>query len=182
MGLKDQKIEKKNFFPLSLTVFVVALDQLTKAWIVKHVPMHGFGSAYFGDFFRIIHVRNKGVAWSIGANLPSILRIVLFTVVALAFLVILGFFMVKSKDFIMSQRWFLGGIIGGGLGNILDRIFRPDGVVDFIDVKFYGIFGMSRFPTFNVADSFITVCAILLIISMFTEERKNRKAKSKNTK
>ena len=65
-----------------------------------------------------------------------------------------------------------------GFGNIFDRIFRPEGVVDFIDVKFYGLFGMERFPTFNVADSFVMVCAILLVISVISqvakEEKKNK--------
>ena len=57
------------------------------------------------------------------------------------------------------------GIVGGGIGNLIDRFFRPEGVVDFIDVKFYGLFGMERWPTFNVADSAVVVCGILLIIS-----------------
>jgi signal peptidase II len=58
------------------------------------------------------------------------------------------------------------GIIGGGFGNLIDRFFRPDGVVDFIDVKFYGLFGLERWPTFNVADSAVVVCGSLLFISM----------------
>ena len=69
------------------------------------------------------------------------------------------------------------GVIGGGLGNIFDRFFRPEGVVDFIDVKFFGLFGMERFPTFNVADSFVMVCAILLVISVITNIVRDEKKK-----
>lgn len=64
-------------------------------------------------------------------------------------------------------------ILGGGVGNIIDRIFRPLGVVDFIDVRFYGLFGLERWPTFNIADSAIVVGGILLIISLLTSIRRD---------
>ena len=70
-------------------------------------------------------------------------------------------------------------IVGGGLGNIIDRIFRPDGVIDFIDVKFFGIFGLNRWPTFNVADASVVVCGILMIISFcitFSKDSKKNKS------
>ena len=50
---------------------------------------------------------------------------------------------------------------------IIDRIARPDGVIDFLSVKFYGLFGLERWPTFNVADSAVVVCGILLVVSGF---------------
>ena len=63
-------------------------------------------------------------------------------------------------------------------GNIIDRIFRPQGVVDFIDVKFFGIFGLERWPTFNVADASIVVCGIILIVSFFLTIRNVEETKS----
>ena len=66
------------------------------------------------------------------------------------------------------------GIVGGGFGNLIDRCFRTEGVVDFIDVKFYGIFGMERWPTFNIADAAVVVCGILLIISFLLPFKKNK--------
>lgn len=51
------------------------------------------------------------------------------------------------------------------MGNLYDRFFRPNGVVDFIDVKFYGIFGFERWPTFNIADMGVLICGILLMVS-----------------
>ena len=68
------------------------------------------------------------------------------------------------------------GIAGGGFGNLIDRFFRAEGVVDFIDVKFYGLFGMERWPTFNVADSAVVVCGILLIISFIVTSIKESKS------
>ena len=62
--------------------------------------------------------------------------------------------------------------MGGGLGNYGDRIFRPQGVVDFLDFKFYGIFGMERWPTFNVADMTVVIAAILLFISFLIPDRR----------
>ena len=71
----------------------------------------------------------------------------------------------KNDEFTALQRWAIAGIAGGGIGNLIDRFFRFEGVVDFIDVKFYGLFGMERWPTFNVADSAVVVCGILLVAS-----------------
>ena len=76
------------------------------------------------------------------------------------------------------QCWCISGIIGGGIGNLIDRIFRSEGVVDFIDVKFFGIFGLDRWPTFNVADAAIVVCGIILIttfIIMIIKDSKKEK-------
>ena len=53
------------------------------------------------------------------------------------------------------------------MGNLIDRIFRPEGVVDFLSFSLFGIFGFERFPTFNIADMSITIGAALLIISGF---------------
>jgi signal peptidase II len=68
----------------------------------------------------------------------------------------------------------LAAVLGGGLGNYVDRIFRRGEVVDFIDFKFYGIFGLQRWPTFNLADSTLVVGGILLLASfLFTREKKS---------
>jgi len=78
----------------------------------------------------------------------------------------------SSNEFTKLQRWATAGILGGGIGNIADRIFRPDGVVDFISVKFYGIFGLERWPTFNVADSAVVVCCLLLFFTIIISGKK----------
>jgi signal peptidase II len=80
----------------------------------------------------------------------------------------------SSNDFTRLQRWATAGILGGGIGNIIDRIFRPDGVVDFISVKFYGLFGFERWPTFNVADSSVVVCCLLLFATIIIGPGKSK--------
>lgn len=156
---------KWKLLPLTLTVLVFFLDQLTKILIVKSIPPYTIGFSFLGDFLRIIHVYNPGIAFSMGNNLPDNLRGILF---AVAPLIVLGVVLVvyfRNEEFTPFQRWAVAGIVGGGLGNIYDRFFRPEGVVDFIDVKFYGLFGLDRWPTFNVADAAVLICGFLLIIS-----------------
>jgi signal peptidase II len=126
------------------------------------------------DVLWIIHVRNRAIAFSIGQDLPESLRPLLFIILPIIVLGFLLWYYFKSQDFSPSQRWFVAGIIGGGGGNILDRIFRPDGVVDFISVKFYGLLGFERWPTFNIADASVVICCIILLISMFTKTSKQK--------
>ncbi len=162
--------ERRRFFPFFLTLAVIAADQVTKALIVAFVPLYGIAFSLGGDFFRIIHVRNTAIAFSLGAGLPETAKTVLFLALPLAVLVFLALYLVKGKDVTPGQRWLLAGILGGGLGNMIDRIFRSGGVVDFLDVKFYGLLGFERWPTFNVADSVIVVTGILLFVSLVLGE------------
>ena len=161
--------------PLILSAAIVILDQITKAIIVARVPLFyesGFMIEVIGDFLRIIHARNLGVAFSIGDGLPFWLRKVLFVAVPTAMLFLIFFTFYRSDELTQKQRWLVAAIIGGGVGNIIDRIFRPLGVVDFVDVRFYGLLGMERWPTFNVADAGVSVGGVLLILTMFfTRER-----------
>jgi len=165
---------KERILPLSLTAFVITLDQVTKAIIANNWPISRavIHDVFNNDFLRIIHVRNPAIAFSIGNNFPDAIKPILFIVLPILVLGFLSWYFIKSNDFTKLQRWALAGIIGGGIGNIIDRIFRPEGVVDFIDVKFYGIFGMERWPTFNFADSSVVVCCILLFVTLFIPNKK----------
>ncbi len=165
---------KKKMQPLILSVLIIVLDQLTKLLIVKMIPYRTVGFSLWNDFFRLVYVKNTGVAFSLGDQLPDLLRIILFIAIPLGILVYLAFYLVRSGEESGFQKYCLAGIVGGGLGNLIDRTFRPDGVVDFLDFRFYGLFGMERFPTFNMADSSIVVCGILLFISFWIKE-KNKK-------
>jgi signal peptidase II len=162
-------MDKKKLLPVCLTAFAIAADQLSKAFIVKNWPADNtFIADVFGnDFLWMYHVRNKAIAFSLGHNLPDFLKPVLFVVLPAAVLVFLVIHYFRSDEFTTLQRWALAGILGGGIGNLIDRVFRPDGVVDFISVKFYGLFGFERWPTFNLADSFVVVFGILLLITIF---------------
>ena len=159
---------KEYFPPFILTGLTIILDQITKAYIVAGWPEAGtlIKDVFDNGFLLIYHVRNKAIAFSLGDNIPGQFRYLLFVIVPIAVLAFLVWYYFKTPEFNWLQRWAIAGIIGGGIGNIIDRIFRIDGVVDFISVKFYGLFGMERWPTFNVADSSVVICCIALLITM----------------
>ena len=164
--MKDKTILK--FKPFLLTIFLLLVDQLFKAWVVKYIPEGTIFKSYFNDFLWIVHVRNKGVAFSIGVGASSLMRVFLFIIIPVCLMIFLSWSILSEKKiFTQGQKWFVAGIIGGGLGTITDRIFRfSSGVVDFISVNFYGFLGMQRWPTFNISDSCVVVFSILLVLSM----------------
>jgi len=167
--MTERSIRVSRYLPLALTATIVIVDQITKAFIVANVQrieFSGFAIEVFGDFLRIIHTRNLGIAFSIGRGLPDGVRRLVFTILPAIVLAGLLAYYIRVDAFTRFQRWAVAGIIGGGLGNLIDRVFRSEGVVDFVDVKFYGIFGFDRWPTFNVADATVVVCGILLMIGL----------------
>ena len=173
-----EKNIKSKLLPLILTVVVIVLDQITKVLVCRFIPVNTIGAQFLGDFLRIIHVRNPGVAFSFGARWSDAVRRLSFSVIPIIVLgIVLGVYF-RNNDFTKLQRWAICGVVGGGFGNIIDRVFRVDGVVDFIDVKFYGLFGLERWPTFNVADSAVVVCGILLVVSFLIAIIKENKHKS----
>ncbi|MBI9107725.1 MAG: signal peptidase II [Spirochaetales bacterium] len=174
--------KRTGLIPLILSVFIIGADQITKAIVVGNIAYHTIGPSFFGDFFRIIHTRNPAIAFSIGSSLPEEVRSVLFIIIPLLILTAAVVYFIKSDDLSGLQRWAAAGIIGGGLGNLIDRIFRPMGVVDFLDVKFFGIFGMQRWPTFNIADSAVVICGILLVVSMLIQIKDEEKLKKRDLK
>ena len=175
---------KSKVLPLVLAVVVIVLDQITKMLVVRYIQPYTIGAQFFGDFIRLIHVYNTGVAFSVGAGWPDVARRILFSIIPIVVLVIVMVVYFRNTDFTKLQRWAISGIVGGGFGNIIDRIFRSQGVIDFIDVKWFGIekspiglFRMTRWPTFNVADSAVVVCGIMLLISFIITISKDSQAK-----
>lgn len=168
-------MEKKKLLPFILTGLVILADQITKAMIVALIPIYTVGANIFGDLLRIVHVANTGVAFSLGDSMPLAIRRILFAIIPLIVIVLVIVVYFRNDEFNSVQRWSICGIIGGGIGNIIDRFFRAEGVVDFIDVKFFGIFGLERWPTFNVADAAVVVCGIILIVSFLITICKEKK-------
>ena len=170
------KFTKERMFPLLLTGIIILVDQCTKIFIAVKWPANTLIADVFNnDFLQIYHVRNKAIAFSLGQSIPDTVKPVLFVLLPILVLGVLVWYYLSSEDFTRLQRWATAGILGGGIGNIIDRIFRSDGVVDFISVKFYGLFGFERWPTFNVADSSVVVCCILLFITIIITGKKNKK-------
>lgn len=166
------KETKQRLVPLILTVAIVAIDQATKAAVMRNIPLGTVGLELGGDLVRIVNVANTGVAFSMGAGLPSAVRRVVFALLPLLALAAVTVIYLKSKTLGRFAQWCVCGVLGGGIGNLIDRFFRPAGVVDFIDVKFFGLFGLQRWPVFNVADSAVVVFGISLLLSFFWEIRR----------
>ena len=173
---------KDKLLPIILAILVIVLDQISKLLIVKFIPQNTIGTQFFGDFLRIVHVSNTGVAFSVGATWSETIRKLLFSLMPLVVIALVCVVYFRNKDFTKLQNWAIMGIVGGGLGNLIDRLFRAEGVVDFIDVKFFGIFGLNRWPTFNIADSAVVVCGIILLITFIisiSNDSKNKEAGEK---
>jgi signal peptidase II len=169
------KLTKERILPLMLTGIIILIDQCTKAFIALKPINTMITDVFNNEFLQIWHVRNKVIAFSLGQNIPDTIRPVLFVALPILVLGVLVWYYLRSDDFTNLQRWAVAGILGGGIGNIIDRICRPDGVVDFISVKFYGFLGFERWPTFNVADSSVVVCCILLFITIIIGSAKTKK-------
>ena len=164
-----------RLLPFLLAVIIIAIDQWTKSLVMSSIPLGTVGWSWGGDFFELTHQRNTGVAFSLGTGLPEPFRSVGFVLLPLVAMVVLGVFAWRDKSLTWLQRWGLGLILGGGLGNLVDRIFPPGGikgVVDFLSFKFYGLFWMDRFATFNVADSGVTVGVALIVLSLLLGRRR----------
>lgn len=183
---KPKYFTAKKLVPLILVLVVMILDQLTKLIVTDTIPLYEVGASFFGGFFRIVHVNNPGIAFSIGQGWSVAARGILFRLVPLlVIIVVLGVYM-RNDDFTALQRWSIAGIAGGGFGNLIDRFFRAEGVVDFIDFQWFGLSNSpfkflrwERWPTFNIADSAVVVCGILLVLS-FLLTVKNAKTKGED--
>ena len=173
--------DTKRFLPFILTIGLVIIDQISKLIVMKCIPLNTVGASLFGDFLIICHVRNTGAAFSLGAGSSPFLRILVFIILPLALMIVMWLMVATRKKLLTNaQRWFVAGIAGGGFGTLVDRIFRfNDGVVDFISVKFYGLFGMERWPTFNLSDSFVVVFVILFAISVIVQKDPRSEEKKK---
>jgi len=145
---------------------------------VMKVPIGTIYRSFANDILWIVHVRNSAIGFSLGKDLPLQVKHVLFIILPLILLFLLVLYVLRSKEISTLQRWVVCGILGGGIGNIIDRIFRDDWVVDFVSVKVFGLFGFERWPTFNVADASVVVCAILLMLSLlFTKQTSTEEVK-----
>jgi signal peptidase II len=153
-------VARGSRFPLwmALAFLIVILDQVTKWAIVKWVELHQVGLE-ITTWFRITHRRNLGAAWSFLADAGGWQRWFL-SALALAVSGYITYWLWTLRHQRVSVLSIgLALVLGGALGNVIDRIFLGY-VVDFIAVDLFGW----EFPAFNVADSAISVGAGFLII------------------
>ncbi len=154
-----------------LGILLLILDFVTKkiaegaADTIGHFP----GQAIIPNFLYLYYTTNTGAAWSIFEDYPWALAILSF-VAGTAMIV---YFVMKFKKMTSWYKVALILMIAGTWGNFIDRAFYPDGVIDFVSMHF----GSYIFPTYNVADSCLTVGIGILLVLTFLEDFKDKKQK-----
>ena len=153
-------MKKTKYFIISIIVLI--LDQLSKFYIQFNIPLHD-KVEIIENFFYITYVINTGAAWSILEG-HQILLAGLAIIVSIGLIYYLGTNMNNSKILDLA----LSFMIGGAIGNLLDRIIC-NGVRDFLDFYIFGY----NFPVFNLADSFLCAGVFLFIVDTIYQERKH---------
>ena len=169
-------MKNRRYYPYMLTILIIALDQISKAIIVHMIDENSIGARCLSDFLWIVHVRNNAVAFSVGTGLALPVKYLLFVVLPIAFMALIAYCIASRRfdsEITQFERWCLAGILGGGLGNIIDRLFRNLRVVDWISTATYGFLGMDRWPTYNIADASVVISVILLLLAFLAERKKD---------
>jgi signal peptidase II len=168
------KISRYRLLYLS-AIIVFLLDQLSKAWIFKNLPLDSYfvpdSIPVIQNFFYIVHIGNEGAAWGMLSGYGGLLA--LFAVVALFAIYKLRHSLELHRK---SMQWAFGLLIGGILGNMVDRLIHGH-VIDFLDFHFPfnipWVMPTGRYPSFNIADCGIVIGTILyLYLSLKSEKEK----------
>lgn len=146
----------------SIAAISIMIDQIVKIIIRTKMKLNT-SIPLIPNIFNLTYVENKGAAFSILQNTQIFLIII-----GLVFLYVIDYYIKKEKKFDKLNIIALGLIIGGIIGNLVDRILLH-AVVDYLD------FTLINFPIFNIADSCITIGVILFIISIIKEEIDSKK-------
>lgn len=166
-GKKDTT---KKLYLLGVSILILILDQLSKTLVDRSLNL-GESIFVLGNFFKITYVLNPGGVF--GTRLVSG---AFYTILAISFIFLALYFFFCTKIDIKFYRLGWALILGGALGNVLDR-FRFGQVLDFLDFDFFnidilGIIKLDRWPVFNLADASITCgVAIILIFVLFHSEK-----------
>lgn len=158
----------KNVYWLWITALVIVADQISKQLVVRHLDW--FDVRPLLPHLNLVHLKNTGAAFSMLSNAPPAFFVLLGVAVSIGIL----WWLRKNPRGQTLVALALTLIMGGALGNVIDRVTRGH-VVDFID--FY--VGSWHFAAFNVADIAISCGAALLILDMLLEWKRERAAAAK---
>ncbi|VHC80786.1 signal peptidase II [Streptococcus pyogenes] len=147
---------KKRLFVLSL-ILLVALDQLSKFWIVSHIAL-GEVKPFILGIVSLTYLQNNGAAFSILQDQQWFFVVITVLVIGYAI-----YYLATHPHLNIWKQLALLLIISGGIGNFIDRL-RLAYVIDMVHLDFVD------FAIFNVADSYLTVGVILLVICLWKEE------------
>lgn len=142
---------------ISIILFII--DQISKILVIKYIDIN-HSIELLKNFFYLTYTHNEGAAFSILTG-----QRIFLILIAITILVIIFNYIRKNKIKNKVELVAFPLIIGGSLGNLIDRILRGY-VVDFLDFKIFGY----NYPIFNIADTFIVVGVFLLLILTFRKE------------
>jgi signal peptidase II len=155
----DPRMTKLRYLLVSLGVLV--LDQWTKWLVEAHLPHHT-AQPIIPGFFNLTHVRNTGVAFGLFASDVGVGNNWLLTLLGIGALTAVGVYFWFAPSGERSLLVALALVVGGAIGNLIDRV-SSGAVTDFIDVYV----GAHHWPSFNVADSAISIGIVLMAIDSF---------------
>lgn len=155
--------QRRWSIPLLVVTLVVAADQASKAWVVQNLGPEPLlrRIGLVGDWFNIMYSHNTGIAFSLLQGMPEVLTVLSLVISGAA----IYFYWTRLPSTRLLPQLIIGLIVGGGLGNVIDRA-RLGYVVDFIQVGWW--------PVFNLADSAICTGAALLMLLFLREEMAQR--------
>jgi len=152
---------------LVLALAVIALDQATKFWMYQYLVVDGVRAVTLLPFFNLVTVWNYGVSFGM-FNTGAAATAWIFSLVALAISAGLAVWLARADRMLLTAA--LGLVIGGAVGNVIDRL-HFGAVFDFLDFHAFGW----HWPAFNIADSAITVgVAVLFADSLFGDEGRSK--------
>tara|TARA_Y100001954_G_C15524932_1_gene461196 strand:- start:192 stop:680 length:489 start_codon:yes stop_codon:yes gene_type:complete len=156
---------KRNLFITTIVFLSIILDQISKIWVRNNFESY-IENSIIGDVFTLIKVENTGAFLGMGSELSEIPRVLLLILLPIIVLISITIYTYidKSLDKISIIGFSL--IIGGGIGNIFDRIVYGS-VTDFLYLDFGGVF---KTGIFNIADLSVTTGMILILISSFKKK------------
>jgi signal peptidase II len=148
-----------------ITLGAFALDRLTKYAIESLTPL-GFHKPLIANFFALVHASNPGLAFGFFADAPSPRVSLLLTLATLFVCALLTWLLFAGHAGVAAGRSGVALILGGALGNLFDRALFSS-VTDFFDVQF----GSYHWPAFNIADTSITVGALLVAYEILFQHK-----------
>ena len=153
---------KRNLFITTIVFLSIALDQISKIWVRNNFESY-VENSIIGDLFTLIKVENTGAFLGMGSELSETLRILLLIVLPIIVLISITIYTYIDKTLDKISIIGFSLIIGGGIGNIFDRIVYGS-VTDFLYLDFGGMF---KTGIFNIADLSVTTGMILILIYSF---------------
>jgi signal peptidase II len=157
----------RHFFGAAL--LSALLDQITKLTVDARMDFSDRIPVIDG-FFYLTHVRNPGAAFGLFGDAPVAIRLTMFIGITLVAIAMIVSFYRKLAPGDRFSALSLGLILGGAVGNLVDRVFRGE-VVDFLNFRLWGGY---QWPDFNLADSFIVVGVAFLVIELLAAEGEAR--------